>query len=135
MVGAMGAYQRLLGMPERTVVYVCGVLTALYLARFFTATTSDSQMLDTCARFAAPAGRLGANPEAIALAAAIMVRSIPHIVHLMANARKAARARHLRARYMPRVLVPVVIAAIGYALSTHDALRARNLESSERAPA
>ena len=120
------AYHAWATTSSRGFQYVCGVVAAIYLARVVTMTPREADLLDAIAVAARPLRLFGAKPESIALAAALMWRSIPFLMDHVAQARLAARARGLRWA-SPRLFIPVIVSAIGYALTTQDALRARGL--------
>ena len=70
--------------------------------------------------------RFGADPERFSLTVALMLRSIPYVIGAFADVRDAARARGLERNLLARSL-PVVIATVGYARATGEALAARGL--------
>ena len=67
------------------------------------------------------------NPERVALAFVLMWRSIPHLIGLLGHVRESARARGLSA-FSLRYVIPAIVSAVGFALATSDALRARGLD-------
>ena len=70
---------------------------------------------------------IDSDPEKIALAVALMWRSVPHLVGIFGAVRDSARARGLNG-LSPRYLIPGIIQAVGFGLATSDALRARGLD-------
>ena len=66
------------------------------------------------------------NPDAAALAVALMIRSIPFLAGSVADARDAARARGVD-RNPALLLTPAVVGAVAYAQRTGEALHARGL--------
>ncbi|MGO1591910.1 MAG: energy-coupling factor transporter transmembrane component T family protein [Ancrocorticia sp.] len=127
MMAGLIAYHCVVTAPMRGVLYFLNVICALYLARLITFTTSINQMMDAIASGARPLKYLGADPEKIALAAALMWRSIPYLLSIFSTVRDSARARGLSG-LSPRYLVPAIVQAVGFALATSDALRARGLD-------
>ena len=127
VMAALFVYHCWATSSERGIVYICGVIAAMYMARVVTMTTREADILEAIAQAARPLRLLGIDPERIALAAALMWRSIPYLFDHVATARQAARA-HGVTWAAPRLLIPVIVASIGYALTTQDALRARGLE-------
>lgn len=127
MMAALIVYHGFVSTPMRGVLYAVNVTTIMYLARIVTWTTTSNALMDSIARAARPLRVCGANPEAIALAFALMWRSIPYIFDLFGSVRDSARARGLRG-LSPRFLIPAVVQAVGFGLATSDALRARGLE-------
>lgn len=127
MVGALDVYHVLITSWEVAARYTLGLVACVYMSRLLTTTTPTGDLMDAVVAAARPLRRLGADPERFGLALAIMWRSIPYLLGAVSDVRAAARARGLR-RQAWRLLVPVLIGAIGYALSTGDAVRARGLD-------
>lgn len=108
-------------------VVTTGTLTALVvLATVVTATTRTDRMLDTLVRGARPLRRVGLDPEVLALAVALMLRTIPALVELAGEVRDAARARGLE-RDPRALLVPFTLRTVARAHATGDALAARGI--------
>ena len=103
------------------VVVPGNVLAALYLARALVLTTSGPDLLDAMSRVL---------PERVALAVALMLRSIPQILDAMGTVRDAARARGLGRNPIAN-LAPVIVHAIALAQATGEALVARGLGESD----
>ncbi len=107
-------------------------LLALVLAALvLTATTAVDRVLDLLERVVRPLRRLGLDPEAFALAVALMVRAVPALGETVEQSRDAARARGLE-RSPRALLVPVAIRAVGRAQATGDALAARGVGEQAR---
>ncbi|MEO6473417.1 MAG: energy-coupling factor transporter transmembrane component T, partial [Aeromicrobium sp.] len=123
MFGAFQVWQQgLAGGAE-----VIGDLFALViLATIFTATTSINDMLDTITRWLQPYRRFGANPDKIALAFALMMRSVPGTLEIAQETRFAAKARGLD-RSSRALLIPMVIRTVARAHDTGAALTARGI--------
>ncbi|MFC6153474.1 energy-coupling factor transporter transmembrane component T family protein [Nocardioides yefusunii] len=104
-----------------------GDLVALVLLSLvLTATTAVDDILDVVVRLLTPLRRVGVNPERVALAFSLVIRTVPLVFELAAETRDAARARGLERD--PRVwLVPFVLRAVAHARDTGDALHARGL--------
>ena len=101
------------------------LVTVVLAALVVTATTPVSAMLDTLARAARPLARW-VDPERVALALALTVRSLPALLASARETRDAARARGLERD--PRALVvPAAVRAVGRARATGEALAARGL--------
>lgn len=108
-------------------VVTAGTLTALVvLATVVTATTRTDRMLDTLVHGARPLCRVGLDPEVLALAVALMLRTIPALVELVGEVRDAARARGLE-RDPRALLVPFTLRTVARAHATGDALAARGI--------
>lgn len=127
MMAALVAYHCVMTGPMRGALYLINLLAAIYLARLVTMTTPINDIMDATAAAVTPLRCLGMDPERIALAFALMWRSIPYLIGLLGQVRDSARARGLQG-ISPRYLIPAIVAAVGFALTTGDALRARGLE-------
>ena len=131
MMGALVAYHCAMTSPLRGALYLTNLLAAIYLARLVTMTTPVNDIMDAIAAATRPLRFVGGNPEKIALAFALMWRSIPYLIGLLGQVRQSARARGLRAISL-RYVIPAIVSAVGFALTTGDALRARGLEDRAR---
>lgn len=126
----LGAYQAYIGSWSAAVVIVTNIVVALYASRLLMATTPGSVLLDGLARFLGPLRHIGLDPERIALAAGLVLRSIPFLVGCIADVRDALRARG--GRNNPALfLTPVVVRGVRFALVTGEALAARGLGESD----
>jgi biotin transport system permease protein len=104
-----------------------GDLVALVLlATVLTATTPVDQILDALTRALRPLRPLGVDPERVALAFSLVLRSIPTYLEIARETREAARARGLE-RDPRALLAPMVIRSIAHARATGDALHARGI--------
>lgn len=102
------------------------LVSAVLAAAVLTATTPADRMLDLVVRASGPLRRIGAAPETIGLAVALMLRSVPALERTAAEVRDAARARGL-GRSPRALLVPAAVRAVGRARLTGEALAARGL--------
>lgn len=120
-----GAYQTWArGWPTGLEVAL-DLVTVVLAALVVTATTPVSALLDAAARAARPLARW-VDPERVALALALTVRSLPALLESARETRDAARARGLERD--PRALVvPAAVRAVGRARATGEALAARGL--------
>lgn len=101
------------------------LVTVVLAALVVTATTPVSALLDAAARAARPLARW-VDPERVALALALTVRSLPALLESARETRDAARARGVERD--PRALVvPAAVRAVGRARATGEALAARGL--------
>lgn len=130
MMLMLAAYHWLMGDLLRGVLYLINLLAAIYLARLVTMTTPINDIMDAIAGAVRPLRFLGVDPERVALAFVLMWRSIPHLIGLLGQVRESARARGLSA-FSLRYLIPTIVSAVGFALTTSDALRARGLEAGD----
>jgi biotin transport system permease protein len=102
------------------------VFACVQAALLLTLTTTVAQLLDTFTVIVSPLRLFGANTEAIALTASLMVRAISHISGLLGEAERAARARGLDSSIKARV-VPAILRSVKYAQDTGRALEARGI--------
>lgn len=108
-------------------VQVSASLLALVLAgTVLTATTPGDRLVDLLVRGARPLARVGLRPEVFALAVALMLRTIPALLDVFAEARDAARARGLE-RQPRAVVVPTAVRTVARAHAVGEALAARGL--------
>lgn len=110
--------------PLGAIVHPGNILTAVLAARILTLTTPTPELID--ALVAALRRIPGVPEEKVALAVALMLRSIPYLVGSIDDARLAARARGLE-RNPALLLTPVMLGAVAYAERTGEALAARGL--------
>ena len=127
MMGLLVLYHALATSWNNGMIYLINVVAAIYLARLVTMTTPVADLMDAIACAARPLRLIGVDPERVALALALMWRSIPYLIGSIADVRDAARARGLE-RSALRFVLPVIVNAVGYGLQTGDALRARGLD-------
>lgn len=129
MMAGLVTYHCVAASPLRGAIYFVNLLAAIYLARLVTMTTPINDIMDAISTAARPLRLVGADTERIALAFALMWRSIPHLIGLLGQVRDSARSRGLPT-FSLRYIVPAIVSAVGFALTTGDALRARGLEES-----
>ncbi|MEA5454387.1 energy-coupling factor transporter transmembrane protein EcfT [Sinomonas sp. JGH33] len=122
----LGAFQWWQLGPATAARIVLNLVLCFVAAGLLTATVPLRELLDAVVRLAGPFRRLGADPERLALAIAIMLRSIPVLAGAFADVGTAARARGLERSVRART-VPVVLSAVAYARRTGEALAARGL--------
>jgi biotin transport system permease protein len=120
------AVQALVGQVVAGVVVVENLVLALYATRVLTLTTPIPELVDGIAVACRPLRVFRVDPERIALAVAVMVRSLPHLLGAFDEVRQAATARGIR-RNPVAYVAPVVVRAVAYAHATGDALAARGL--------
>jgi biotin transport system permease protein len=126
VVALLAAYLLLQQGWVRAVESVGDLVTLVLLATVLTATTPVDEMLDTITRSLRPLRRLGVNPDSVALAFSLMIRSIPTTIQIAEETRDAAVARGLE--HDPRArLTPVVLRVVAHARATGDALHARGI--------
>lgn len=107
-------------------VIMTAVFGALTAARLLVITTPGAELLDGLASFFGLFRRVGVDPEATALAVNVMLRSIPWVGAAVRAHSEALASRGLRRR-PSRLLGPVLVATVGHARATGEALSARGL--------
>lgn len=112
-------------------VVVGAVFGALAAARLLVITTPGTELLDGLESFFGVLRPLGVHPEAAALAVNVMIRSIPWVGGAVRRNAEALAARGLR-RGPVRLMGPVLVATVGHARATGEALAARGLPADER---
>lgn len=130
MMGILVGYHALFTTLTTGVLYLLNLLTALCYARILTMTTPVGALMDAVAKGLRPLEAIGVNSQKAALAFALMWRSIPYLLGSVAEVRAAARARGIQAHAL-RFITPVIVGAVGYGLTTGDAIRARGLDERE----
>lgn len=120
------AVQALSGQVLAGVVVVLNLVLALYATRLLTLTTPIPELVDGIAAVCRPLRVLRVDPDRVALAVAVMVRSLPHLMGSFDEVRDAATARGIP-RNPVAYVAPVVVRAVAYAHATGDALAARGL--------
>ncbi len=128
---ALAAYHAVTGDWAAAFVVPGNVWLAVLASRLLVLTTPGPQLLDALVTATRPLRFVGVDPERVALAVALMIRSVPFLVGSLADVRMAARARGLE-RHPVALLVPWVVGAVGYAHATGEALAARGLGESAR---
>lgn len=126
LLGTLAAYQLISTRFVLAFVSPGTVLAAVLAARMLTLTTSTPVLLDALTAGLRPLRLVRLNPDAAALAVALMIRSIPFLAGSVADARDAARARGVD-RNPALLLTPAVVGAVAYAQRTGEALHARGL--------
>ena len=118
-------FHLVLGDPAVGAAVGLNLAAVVLLSLAVIASTPTEAMLGFFAGLARPFRRW-VPPEAIGLAASLMVRSVPEAARILGESRDAARARGLGGR--PRaVVVPAGVRIVAYALSVGDAVTARGL--------
>lgn len=121
-----GAYQAWARGWAPAVEVVADLLTLVLAAAVVTATTPADRLLDGLTRAVHPLRRVGVRPDVVALAVALVLRTVPEIARTVHEVRDAARARG--AERDPRVwLTPAVLRVLGRARDLGEALAARGI--------
>lgn len=122
----MAAYHLVSFNPAAAVVQSGTILVAVLAARMLTLTTSTPVLMDALGSALGPLRWVRIDPRQVALAVALMIRSVPYLIGSIDDARDAARARG-RDRNPALLLTPVIVGAVAYAERTGEALHARGL--------
>ncbi len=128
---ALAGYHAATGTWASAVTVPGAIVVALLASRILTCTTPGPELLDALVRAARPLRHVGVDPERVALAVALMVRSVPFLLGSFASVRDAAKARGVE-RNAAALVTPVVVGAVAYAQATGEALAARGLGESDR---
>lgn len=126
ILGSLTVFHLVTLAPVSAVVRPGNLLVAILAARMLTLTTGTPELIDALVRVLRPLRPLGVNPDQVALAVALMLRSIPYLLGSVDDARIAARARGLE-RNPALLLTPVIIGAVAYAERSGEALAARGI--------
>jgi biotin transport system permease protein len=102
------------------------LLSLVLLATVVTVTTPVDEVLDAVTAAIRPLQRVGVDPDRVALAFALMIRTVPTTLDLARETREAALARGLQRDPRAR-LVPLVIRSVAHARATGEALDARGI--------
>lgn len=118
-------YQVWRGDPTRATEVGTDLVTLVLAATAVTVSTSMEDLLAVLVRAARPLRRW-LPPEALALAIALMLRTVPALGTVLADTRDAARARGL-GRDPRALLIPAAIRTVARAQATGQALAARGI--------
>lgn len=126
VLGVLAVFHLVTLNPTAAIVQPGNILVAILAARLLTITTPTPVLMDALAAALRPLRLVRVDPDQVALAVALMIRSIPYLLGSVSEARDAARARGL-GRNPARLLTPVMLGAVAYAERTGEALQARGL--------
>jgi biotin transport system permease protein len=112
--------------PAVAVEVAADILSLVVAAGAVTATTPADRMLDLLDRALRPLRGLGVRPDVVALAVALMLRTVPALLATAGEVRDAARARGLD-RSPRALLVPAAVRTVARARATGEALAARGI--------
>lgn len=124
VLGMVAIYHLATLNPLDAVVHPGNILAAVLAARIITLTTPVPELVDALVSVLRPVP--GVNQERVALAVALMLRSVPYLIGSIDDAREAARARGLQ-RNPALLLTPVLLNAVAYAERTGEALASRGI--------
>ena len=112
--------------PEAAVANSSRVLAAILLAGLLVLTTRVTDLLAAVERMLAPAGRLGIDPQRVALLLTVTITMVPVLARLGAGVREAQRARGARGG-LGTFVVPFLVVALKHADELGEALQARGV--------
>jgi biotin transport system permease protein len=112
--------------PAVAVEVAADILSLVVAAGAVTATTPADRMLDLLDRGLRPLRVVGVRPDVVALAVALMLRTVPALLTTAHEVRDAARARGLE-RSPRALLVPAAVRTVARARTTGEALAARGI--------
>lgn len=124
VLGMVALYHLVTLNPLNAVVHPGNILAAVLAARIITLTTPVPELVDALVAVLRPLP--GVNQERVALAVALMLRSVPYLIGSIDDARQAARARGLQ-RNPALLLTPVLLNTVAYAERTGEALASRGI--------
>jgi len=116
--------------PGAAVGTVAGLAAVVLAAAVVTATTPADETVAVLTRALRVLARVplvgrAVRPGSVALAVALVLRTVPMLLGVAQGARDAARARGVRG---PRAwLLPTLVRAVGHAVRTGEAIHARGL--------
>lgn len=113
-----------MGQARLGAVICLRILALVGLANLVTLTTRLDDLIAVVEWLLAPLVRLGLPADRVALAVALVVRSIPALMARAEALREAWRARATR-RPGPQLALPLVLSALDDATQVADSLRAR----------
>lgn len=117
--------------PMAGVIVVARLVALVGLATVLTLTTPLSAMLETLTRLASPLRIVGARPEAIALAMALVVRFVPLLMADYAEIQAARAARGARG-WGVLALGPLLVKTLARAAELGQAIDARGFGRNSR---
>ena len=133
ILAAIVVFQAIVTGPERAAELGLTLVTLVLGAGLVTLTTRTQDLVDVLQRLLQPFGRLGLDPDRVALSLALGIRSVPMVVNLAQQVREAQRARSLEAS--PRAFaVPLLVRALRRADAMAEALVARGALDDSRRP-
>ncbi|MGA0597712.1 CbiQ family ECF transporter T component [Enterovirga sp. CN4-39] len=127
VLGLLIGWHALRGAPSEAVPPALRLVATVSLATLVTATTRLDALVSVLVRVLRPLERLSLSPETLALALALVVRSIPVLLDRASRLTLAWRARSAR-RAGWRLAFPLALSALDDADRTAEALRARRAE-------
>ena len=123
----LAALQLLLNDPLTGAEVLSRILATLLAAQLLILTTAPAELVAVLRVLLAPLRVLGLEPGRVALAALVMLRSIPFLADQFRMAGRQAAARGLERNLKART-VPLLLGAVEHARDTGRALSARGID-------
>ncbi|MVT26605.1 energy-coupling factor transporter transmembrane protein EcfT [Nesterenkonia alkaliphila] len=123
----LAALQLLLNDPLTGAEVLSRILATLLAAQLLILTTAPAELVAVLRVLLAPLRVLGLEPGRVALAALVMLRSIPFLADQFRMAGRQAAARGLERNLKARTL-PLLLGAVEHARDTGRALSARGID-------
>lgn len=127
----LSAYYLVTGKVATGADVLLTLLSMIFASKVLLWSTPMPVIIDGFIWLCAPLRYVGASPEKIGLALALMVRSIPVLMDNWNALVAAVAARGIRVSSF-RLFIPLVISTVAYAQETGDALAARGLDAEPR---
>lgn len=127
VLAVLAILQLILNDPATGTEVLSRILACLMAAQLLLLTTAPVELVGVLRRILAPLRLLGIRPGRIALAALIMLRSIPYLADSFHLGAQQARARGLERDLRART-VPLLLGAVDHARNTGRALNARGID-------
>jgi len=119
--------QLIFNEPEVAATVVARLTTIILTAQLFTRTTRIQHLIATVERLVSPLQPVGVNPYKVALAVALMLSALGHIMGFIRQVRDAQRARGVRLAPWSWI-VPVLVLSLKHSDDMADALAVRGLD-------
>ena len=126
ILGVTAGYHFFFTSWANSVVVTGNILTCIYASRLVTLTTPVPVLMDGVTQALGWLRWVRVDPERIALAFGLLIRSIPYLLLTWAQVRQAAAARGTE-RNPVTLFIPFTIGVIAYAQRSGEALAARGL--------
>lgn len=131
LLAILTAYYLFSGKVETGADVLLMLLTMIFASKVLLWSTPLPVIIDGFIWLCTPLRWVGASPESVGLALALMIRSIPVIMDQWNALMLAVAARGVRVSSF-RLFTPLVISTVAYAQETGDALVARGLDQPGR---
>lgn len=128
LIAALALYYIVFDKILQGLEVIFTLLTLVIASMILLSTTPMNRLIDGFIRACKPLAYVGISPELMGLAIAIMLRSIPVLMHNWRAIEQSAQARGISLG-PHRLMIPWVISTVAFAQETGDALVARGLDS------